>query len=109
VVGTSVCDVGCGTGYLLSRIKAKRQGIQYTGVDFVVNIDEATTEGIEFKQAMIENLPFEDETFDTVICTHVLEHILDYRKALSELRRVTRKRLMMIVPREREARFTFNP
>ena len=33
-------------------------------------------------------LPFEDESFDYIICNHVLEHIPDDKKALSELFRV---------------------
>jgi len=33
-------------------------------------------------------LPFEDGTFDAVICNHVLEHVPDDAKAMSELRRV---------------------
>ncbi|MGH6680345.1 MAG: class I SAM-dependent methyltransferase, partial [Bradyrhizobium sp.] len=109
VIGTSVCDVGCGTGYLLKRIRERRPESSYTGIDFVLYPDQMTVEGIEFKRGMVEELPFADETFDTVLCTHVLEHILDYRKALLELRRVTRRRLIIVVPQEREARFTFNP
>jgi SAM-dependent methyltransferase len=34
------------------------------------------------------DLPFEDRSFDLVICSHVLEHIPDDRKAMSEMRRV---------------------
>ncbi len=109
VAGTSVCDVGCGTGYILSRIKDKRPDVsQYTGVDFVID-DADSLEGIEYVAAKIEDLPFEDGAFDTVICTHVIEHVLDYRKAIAELRRITAKRLIIIVPREREFRYTFNP
>src|SRR3546814_21159083 len=52
---------------------------------------------------------FDDGAFDTVICTHVLEHILDLRGALAELRRVARRRVIIVVPQEREYRFTFNP
>ena len=36
----------------------------------------------------IENIPFEDETFDLVIANHVLEHVGDYIKALHEIKRV---------------------
>lgn len=34
------------------------------------------------------NLPFEDSIFDVVICNHVLEHIINDNKALSEIMRV---------------------
>ena len=36
----------------------------------------------------IQDLPFPDESFDIVICNHVLEHIPDDRGAMSELVRV---------------------
>ena len=42
-------------------------------------------------KADILDLPFDDESFDIVICNHVLEHIEDDRKAMSELCRVMKK------------------
>jgi len=36
-------------------------------------------------------LPFEDEIYDLILCNHVLEHIPDDRKAMSELYRVLKK------------------
>jgi ubiquinone/menaquinone biosynthesis C-methylase UbiE len=39
-------------------------------------------------KADILDLPFASESFDVVICNHVLEHIADDRKAMSELFRV---------------------
>jgi SAM-dependent methyltransferase len=109
VVGSSVCDVGCGTGALLKRIRDSRSGEgSYTGVDFVVD-DAAALDGIEYVAARIEQLPFADRAFDTVICTHVIEHLLDYRAAIAELRRIVAQRLIVVVPREREYRYSFNP
>lgn len=109
ISGDRICDVGCGTGVLLKRIRTARDGRgKYTGVDFVVN-DAAGIDGIDYIAAKIEHLPFCDNEFDTVICTHVIEHLLDYRTAISELRRIARKRLIIVVPREREYRYTFNP
>ena len=39
-------------------------------------------------KADILNLPFEDNSFDFILCNHVLEHIEDDSKAMSELYRV---------------------
>jgi hypothetical protein len=39
----------------------------------------------------------------------VLEHVLHIDRTIAELRRVYRRRLLVIVPLEREYRFTFNP
>jgi len=35
-------------------------------------------------------LPFPDDSFDAILCNHVLEHVLDDRRAMAELRRVLR-------------------
>jgi len=37
----------------------------------------------------LEQLTFEDESFDLIICSDVLEHVRRYRQALAELARVT--------------------
>lgn len=109
VAGASVCDIGCGTGALLRRVQAARPDVTaLTGVDFTAG-PELADPGITYLAARIEDLPFADGAFDTVICTHVIEHILDYRRAIAELRRVARRRLIIVVPREREYRYTFNP
>ena len=40
------------------------------------------------KKVDITNIPFEDNSFDLIMCTHVLEHIPEDKKAMSELYRV---------------------
>ncbi|WP_099508705.1 methyltransferase domain-containing protein [Microvirga ossetica] len=47
----------------------------------------------------VENLPFRDDEFDIVVFTHVIEHILDYKTAISELRRIAARKLSTTVAR----------
>lgn len=55
----------------------------------------------------IREMPFEDETFDFIICHSVIEHVLDNReKAYSELYRVLRRggTILYNIPTQMEAR-----
>jgi SAM-dependent methyltransferase len=45
-------------------------------------------EGIADVSADIANLPFADDEWDGIVCSHVLEHVPDDRAAMAELRRV---------------------
>lgn len=41
--------------------------------------------------ASADNMPFDNEIFDSVLCTNVLEHVADMEAAFSEIRRVLKK------------------
>jgi len=58
-------------------------------------------------QGDITNIPFPDNEFDFTYCFDVLEHVED-KAAIQELARVTRKRLMITVPKEDEIMENFN-
>ena len=52
------------------------------------NLDYITTDlnsPLADIKADICNLPFEDNTYDVILCNHVLEHIPDHQKAMKEL------------------------
>ena len=107
-----VCDVGCGTGYLLNYLQGRPAlaDRELTGVDFIIEPQTAAASSCDpFRRRADRAAAVPDRHFDTVICTHVLEHILDIGAAIHELRRVCARRLIVVVPLEREYRFTFNP
>ncbi len=55
------------------------------------NLDYTTTDlnsPLADVKADICNLPFEDNTYDVLLCNHVLEHIPDDKKAMAELFRI---------------------
>ena len=61
----------------------KMKNLDYTSADLFSPIVDV--------KADILDLPFADESFDVIFCNHVLEHIEDDRKAMSELYRVMKK------------------
>lgn len=50
-----------------------------------------TRENLEFQVADALNLPFADESFDVVICSHVYEHVPDPVRMFTEIHRVLKK------------------
>jgi ubiquinone/menaquinone biosynthesis C-methylase UbiE len=106
MVGETVLEVGFGNGYLLRKIAAS---YKVTAAD-VYYPAQITSElpHVTFVRANIEELPFPEQSFDTVICAHVLEHVQRIPEALSELRRVAKKKLIIVVPRQRPYRYTFD-
>jgi len=61
----------------------KMKNLDYTSADLFSPIVDV--------KADIQDLPFEDESFDVIFCNHVLEHIEDDTRAMSELFRVMKK------------------
>ncbi|MFN8373378.1 MAG: class I SAM-dependent methyltransferase [Anaerolineae bacterium] len=106
VRGSTVLEVGCGKGLLASRLSDKSQ---VTATDIALKPDLIQKyPQITFKEANIEHLPFDDQSFDTVVTTHTLEHVQNLFLAIQELRRVTRQRLIIVVPKQRPYRYTFD-
>jgi SAM-dependent methyltransferase len=57
--------------------------------------------------ADVSALPFDDASFELVICSHVLEHVTDDGAALRELRRVVRGTLLLQTPVNYDQEQTF--
>ncbi len=86
-------DVGCGMGLLVLRLR--KRGIDARGLDVAKRtIEEGNRQAPGcFELGSILDIPYPEDSFDTVVCTDVLEHLAeqDVPKALSELNRVTRR------------------
>ncbi len=98
-------DIGSGNGYLLKQVKKKHPKINLFGFD-IKNTDAATE--YTYVKGNIEALPFGDKSFDVVTCSHVLEHIIDLDKAIAELKRITKKTLIIAVPCQRYFYYTLD-
>ncbi len=74
-----VLDVGCGMKPFLKFVYSHA----YTGMDKSVKVNPDVG-------GSALNIPFTDDSFDSVICSEVLEHLKEPAKALDEVRRVLR-------------------
>ena len=93
---SQILELGCGPGDLWKENRDRiPDGWEITLSDLspgmVQRAQQHLTEGarrFEFKVIDAQNIPFEDGRFDAVIANHVLYHVPDRTKALSEIRRV---------------------
>jgi ubiquinone/menaquinone biosynthesis C-methylase UbiE len=107
--GEAVLDVGCGTGGL--ALAAKRQvgeagvvhGVEPSPAMLARARRRAARDGLSvaFHQAIAQELPLADGTFDAVACTLVLHQLPhdSWRRSLEEMRRVLRRpggRLLLV-------------
>jgi len=87
----SLLDAGCAMGDLLLRLPSGKEQILY-GVDMSEDyVAVARSRGLEnVQRGRIEKMPFIRNFFDMVVCTDVLELVLDLNAAVRELVAVLR-------------------
>ncbi len=102
-------EIGTGSGYgvgLLSKSAAR-----YTTIDkHAPAVDIISTKGVNFVEATVPPIPFEDESFDTALSFQVIEHIEDDKSFIKEVSRVLRSggRFILSTPNA-PASLTRNP
>jgi hypothetical protein len=110
VVGTRVLEVGCGNGMVTERLLVA--GLDVLPVDVAMPFLQAARardpERVRPVLTALPRLPFRDDSFDTVVCAHTLEHIPELYESVHELRRVGARRLIIVVPRQRHYRYTID-
>jgi len=87
-------DAGCGMGDLLLRCPNLICG----GLDISEDYLEVAKErGLNVIQGRLEKMPYDAAAFDLVVCTDVLEHVLDLNRVVRELLRVLKVGGVLIV------------
>lgn len=95
-------EIGVGPGSLLLRMAKK--GYAVTGVeirkDMAYEARKRVKEAgydVDIIQRSASNMPFKDETFDSIVMTFVLAEIKDYDAMIKEVRRVLKKKGKVII------------
>lgn len=95
-VNAKILELGCGPAYLwkenVSRIPSAwditLSDLSSGMLDSAWRNLVVTGRAYNFKEIDAQSIPFEDETFDVVIANHMLYHVPDKAKALTEIKRV---------------------
>jgi ubiquinone/menaquinone biosynthesis C-methylase UbiE len=101
----NLADIGCGNGVFISKLMDLKPNIITTGLD-------RSHQALKYvkgekKVGEITNLPFESNSFDCVSCLEVIEHlnVNDFKVALNELSRISRKYIIIGVPFEEKIQY----
>jgi ubiquinone/menaquinone biosynthesis C-methylase UbiE len=94
--GQRVLDVGCGTGSLSAALLLVGPAVGVVGVDPVPAYVSFTREAVadrraDFQTSTAEAMPFPDAAFDAALALLVLQEVVDPKRAIREMARVTRQ------------------
>lgn len=87
--GRRLLDVGCGSGELLTRMRARGWVVIGVEPDPKAAVG-ARQSGLDVRDGMLADAQFDGETFDAVVLSHVIEHVHDPIALVRECRRVLR-------------------
>ena len=99
----SILDIGCGEGFLLSSMAPYIKGKRCCAIDIDENEVRDASHNLPFcelKQGSAYEIPYENGSFELVMCTEVLEHLEKPDLALKEIFRVSSKFVLLSVPDE---------
>ena len=101
----SFLEIGCGTGFVLSGMRAKFPGLRLEGSDFYscgLQFAQERLPGVALSQMDARRIPLEDE-FDVIGAFDVLEHIDEDEEVLGAMYRACRTGggILISVPQHR--------
>ncbi|MGV0815493.1 class I SAM-dependent methyltransferase [Mycolicibacterium boenickei] len=95
-LGRDVLEIGSGSGDIAARLRQAKPDLAITATDFDPAMVRAAARRLQpfgdvtVRGADATDLPFPDDSFDSVLSCLMLHHIVEWEKAIAEIARVLR-------------------
>ena len=100
----SVLCVGIGTGNEIPYLLQRHSGLHLVGIDMSTEAlkkasrrAKSLDKDVQLHKMDVRNLQFQNESFDKVLCLHVMDFVDDYEVATGEIIRVLKKQGQFVV------------
>jgi|SRR5579862_242007 len=93
-------EIGPGNGILTERLKPL--------ADQITVLDVYPRAEVGYLIGTVESIPLPSKSVDVTVLTHVIEHTRSLTRAFLEMERVTRDKVLIVTPRQRFYRVTFD-
>jgi SAM-dependent methyltransferase len=84
----TLLDLGCGTGRYYEYIQANHPDVTYTGIDTASTLTAEHPAPNRVIHSPMDEIPFEDGTFDVVMANHVMYYAANVADVVKETQRV---------------------
>jgi ubiquinone/menaquinone biosynthesis C-methylase UbiE len=102
-----ILDIGCGRGFYVHALSLYSFLEEINGIDIQKEYISQAKKNVHDRRVHLQvgnvyKLPYSSSSIDFIICSEVFEHLTDEKKALSEIKRVLKKRgsVVFTVPNE---------
>jgi 2-polyprenyl-3-methyl-5-hydroxy-6-metoxy-1,4-benzoquinol methylase len=103
----SALEIGCGEGYITDYFNQK--GIPTAGTDVssrIIDVAKAKFPGRFFFVLSVYDLHSVQKEYDLIVANEVFEHLEDPDRAIEEVKKISRKYILISVPNEPYFSFT---
>ncbi len=89
--GESILEVGCGGGHVLSQFReARLTGVDVSGEMLAKARQNLAGLDFELHKGDVAEVGLPDHSFDGIVCTEVLEHVVDPEHVLTQIKRLVK-------------------
>ena len=97
----TLLEIGPGNGAMTARLRTAGHDV------WAIDLHPSQADR-QYLQGTVDSIPLPAKSVDVIVLAHVIEHVPSLTKAFLELERVARRRVLIVTPKQRFFRWTFD-